>query len=226
MSRYITCEHEQGTEGWHQDRLGKVTGSPVAAVFSTVKSGEAAGRANLRTDLALERLMHTPMARYSGNDDMAWGHEQEPHARMRYERTFYRDVTEAGFLYLPNLMTGCSLDGHVTDGGRQGILEIKCPKSKNHYTYLLAKKVPSEYLRQITHNLWITGAAFCDFMSFDPRMPEELREFHIRVERDESLIRTHEAGVRQFLMELDAEEAQMRAHMALVRAAKKQAVPA
>ena len=138
---------------------------------------------------------------------------------MAWEIAKGLDMTEAGFLYLPGIKAGCSLDGHIVDGGRKGIGEIKCPKSTTHWGYILADEVPSTYLPQITHNLWITGAEFCDFMSFDPRMPAELQQFHIRHERNESDIRAHEAGVLQFLFELDADEAAMRAKIALLKAA-------
>ena len=211
MSRYITCTHEQGTPGWHLDRLGKVTGSVVSAVFAQVKSGEASTRADLRMDLLLERITGNVQPMGYVSPEMAWGTEQEPHARMAYELRFERDITEAGFLYLPHIAAGCSLDGHIQDGANVGIFEAKCPKSKTHWGYLNAGVAPSTYLPQITHNLWITGADFCDFMSFDPRMPDVLQQFHIRVWRDEAKIRAHEAGVLQFLMELDADEKKMRA---------------
>lgn len=221
MNRYITSPHAQGTPEWHQDRLGMVTGSVVSAVFAQVKSGEASTRADLRMDLLLERITGTVQSNGYTSPEMAWGTEQEPHARMAYEMAFERDITEAGFLYLPHIKAGCSLDGFVTDGDKRGIFEAKCPKSKTHWGYLNAGVVPSTYLPQITHNLWITGADFCDFMSFDPRMPEELQQFHIRAWRDEARIKAHEAGVLQFLMELDADEAKMRALIATRRAARK-----
>ena len=220
-SRYITCAHEQGTEGWLKDRLGMVTGSVVSAVFATVKSGEASTRADLRMDLALEEITQTVQQSGFKSGDMLWGTEQEPHARMAYEMAFGRDITEAGFLYLPKIKAGCSLDGFILDEGRMGIFEAKCPKSKTHWGYINAGGMPSTYVPQVTHNLWITGADFADFMSFDPRMPEELQQFHIRVWRDEAKIKAHEAGVLQFLMELDADVARMRALIALRRAAMK-----
>ena len=219
MTRYTICQHEQGTPGWKQDRLGMVTGSAVSAVFAQVKSGEAATRANLRMDLLLERVTGVVAEGFSGNADMAWGTEQEPHARMAYELATGRDIEECGFVYLPLIKAGCSVDGFIQDGNSKGLFEAKCPKSKNHYAYLLAGVMPTEYVPQITHNMWITGADFCDLMSFDPRMDPVLQQFHIRVWRDEAKIRAHEAGVLQFLMELDSEEAKMRRLIAERRAA-------
>jgi len=209
--RYITCEHAQGTDGWFQDRLGRVSGSEVKDVFATVKVGEAAGRAALRMKKVLERVTRKPQPQgFKETESIAWGKEQEQHARMAYEMSKGLDVEESGYVYLPNLMVGCSVDGFIRDGGRFGIFEAKCPDSKTHYEYLLTKKVPTNYMRQIVHNMWVTGAQFGDFMSYEPRFPEKLQQLHIRVERDESVIAAHEAAVLQFLSEVDAEEAKLR----------------
>lgn len=213
MSRYLVSSHAQGTPGWKLDRLGKVTGSCAAAVFATVKSGEAATRANLRMALVLERITGIPTPpSFSETEDIAWGKEQEPYSRMAYEMERDLTIEELGFVYLPDLATGCSVDGLIRDRGRVGFWESKSPKSKNHYAYLRGGCAPTEHMPQIVHNFWITGADFCDFQSYDPRMPEKLRTFIHRVEREEVAARidAHERGVLQFLMEVDAEEQQMR----------------
>jgi hypothetical protein len=220
MSRYITCQHEQGTPEWFQDRLGMVTGSTVKAVFAKAKVPGAGTRVDLMTNLVLENITgHPTSPSFAETESIAWGKAQEPNARIAYEIFKGVDVEEAGFLYLPDMKAGCSLDGKLVDRGQNGILEIKCLKTKNHYACLLEGVAPKEYLPQIIHNLWITGAKFCDFMSFDPRMPEELQQFHIRVERNDSEIDAHEFGVRQFLIELNAQEAKMRTLIATRRAA-------
>lgn len=213
MSRYIVSPHAQGTDEWRQDRLGRVTGSACAAVFATVKSGEAATRANLRMALVLERITGVPTPQgFQETEDIAWGKEQEPHSRMAYELERELEIEEMGFAYLPDAMTGCSLDGKIIERGRTGFWESKSPKSKNHYACLRAKAPPPEYMPQLIHNFWITGFDFCDFQSYDPRMPPKLRTFITRIERAEVLdrIEAHERGVLKFLMEVDAEEKQMR----------------
>jgi hypothetical protein len=213
MSRYIVSPHAQGTDGWRKDRLGKVTGSAVACVFATVKSGEAATRANYRMALVLERITQIPTApTFNETADIAWGKEQEPFSRMAYEMERDLVIEELGFAYLPDIAAGCSVDGLIRDVGRLGFWESKSPKSKNHYEYLRGGVAPAEHMPQIVHNFWITGAEFCDFQSYDPRMPEKLRTFIKRVERAEvaDRIEAHERGVLQFLMEVEAEEKQMR----------------
>jgi predicted phage-related endonuclease len=209
MSRYLVCEHPQGTPEWHQDRLGKVTGSNAAAVLATVKSGEAATRANYRTQLVLERITKTAQGIDYVSPEMKWGTEQEPFARMAYEGRKDIDVLQSGFLYLPNLAAGCSLDGMFYEGNKTGIFEAKCPKSATHWGYLKANEVPSVYVPQVEHNLWITGADFCDFVSFDPRMPEALQLFVVRYHRDQKRIDAHAAAVMQFLKEVDRDERDM-----------------
>lgn len=209
MSRYIVCEHDQGTDGWLQDRAGRATGSRAKDILATIKSGEAAARRDYRLELAIERITGSPAPQGFISADMAWGTEQEPFARMAYEAQTGRFVSESGFVYLPEIMAGCSVDGFVEDGGRVGIWEAKCPKSFTHISYVRANKMPSAYEPQIIHNMYITGAAFADFVSFDPRLTGKLQLFTVRVERDESVINDYEAKLLQFLAEVDAEYNQL-----------------
>lgn len=209
MSRYIVSPHAQGTDEWKLDRLGKATGSAIAAIFATVKTGEAAARADYRMDLVLERITGNVQGIDFTTKDMEWGTAQEPYSRMAYEMATELMVQESGFVYLPNVAAGCSVDGFIHDNGRFGIWESKSPKSKTHLSYLMGNKLPSLYVPQVEHNLWITGATFCDFVSFDPRMPEPLQLFITRYERDEARIRAHEAAVMQFLMEVKRDEKSM-----------------
>lgn len=210
MSRYILSEHAQGTPEWKADRAGKATGSRACDILATIKSGEAAARRDYRVQIVTERLRGEPVEDGFVSKEMAWGTEQEPFARMAYEIATQAVVKEAGFAYLPDIAAGCSVDGFVEDGGRIGIAEFKCPKSATHIGYLLAGVLPSTYEPQILHNLWITGAMFADFASFDPRLPENLQFFRVRVERDEKKIKAHAEAVMQFLAEVDALEQQLR----------------
>lgn len=210
MSRYIVSDHPQGTPEWLADRCGKVTGSAVSAVFAKIKSGEAAARADYRMQLVLERLTGIPAEGPPLTAEMRWGTEQEPFARMAYEISTGLTVNESGFCYLPDIMAGCSVDGFIEDGDKRGIWEGKAPKSKTHLAYLDGAELPSLYVPQVEHNLWITETDFCDFQSFDPRFPEKLQRFCIRVWRDEKRIKAHEAAVLQFLDEVNELEARLR----------------
>ena len=210
MSRYLVCTALQGSPEWKNDRLGRVTGSNVAAVFAKIKSGEAAARVDYRMKLVLERLTGAVEDMYV-SPDMEWGTATEPQARLAFEAESGLIVREAGFCYLPNMAAGCSVDGFIeADDGQVGIFETKSPKSKTHLEYLQAGVIPSIYRPQVIHNMWITGATFAVFQSFDPRFPTSLRRFQVRIERDEAEVTNHAAAVKVFLDEVGALESQLR----------------
>lgn len=204
--RYIVSEHPQGTKEWLQDRAGKVTGSRAAAINSFLKDGkESAARRDYRIELALERLTGQAAENEFITKEMQRGTEQEPYARMAFEDSTGLFVSESGFVFLPDIMAGCSVDGFINDGGRFGIWESKSPKSFTHINYIKAGVLPDDYRPQVIHNMWITGAEFADFFSYDSRMPEILQCFHVRIERDQNAIDMHERNVLRFLDEVDQE---------------------
>lgn len=215
--RYILSEHPQGSPEWKKDRAGKATGSRAGDIVATIKSGEAAGRRNYRAQLVVERLTGDPAEDGYVSKEMQWGTDNEPFARMRYEEETGAVVREAGFAYLPDLPVGCSVDGFIDDGGRVGLLECKCPLTATHIGYLNSGKLPAAYEPQVLHNLWVTGADFADFVSFDPRLPDFLRLFRVRVERDEVAIKRHEQAVLAFLKEVDAEVQRLMARSPVVQ---------
>ena len=200
----VICEHPQGTDGWLADRAGRATGSRAKDILAKIKTGEAAARRNYRTQLVTERLTGSPAESGFVSKEMQWGTDQEPFARMAYESKTGNLVTEMGFIYLPDMMAGCSLDGLIESDGKTGIFEAKCPTSATHIEYLTAGKLPSEYKPQILHNVLVTGADFADFASFDPRMPEKLQLFVIRWERNEDEIKEYESELKAFLAEVDS----------------------
>jgi hypothetical protein len=204
--RYIVSEHAQGTQEWLQDRAGKATGSKANAIRSFLKDGkESAARRDYRIELALERLTGQAAEQEFTTKEMQRGTEQEPYARMAFEDRTGLFVSESGFVFLPDVMAGCSVDGFIKDGGRLGIWESKSPKSFTHINYIKAGILPDDYRPQVIHNMWITGAEFADFFSYDSRMPEELQCFHVRIDRDQAEIDAHEQLVLQFLREVDQE---------------------
>ncbi len=208
---YQVSPHEQGSAEWKSDRCGLATGSAIAALFAKTAAGKpAAARADYCIQLVLERLTGAPAESDYINKEMEWGTAQEPFSRMAYETATGLMVEEAGFCYLTHIKAGCSVDGFVTDAGRNGIWESKSPKSKTHLGYLEAGTVPPQYVPQIEHNMWVTGAQFCDFQSYDPRFPEKLQRFCVRMERNESRITAHAAAVKVFLDEVDQLEQQLR----------------
>lgn len=191
---------EQGTDEWKKARLGYVSASNLDAVMAKGKSGEASTRRNYKIRIVTERLTNEIQESYS-NSAMQWGTENEPYARMAYEVSCETFVDKTGFWKHPTIpYVGCSPDGLVNNLGG---VEIKCPMSATHVDYLLAKKVPPEYYKQVQGSLWVTEREWWDFVSYDPRMPEKNRLLIVRAYRDDELIKQMEAEVKQFLEEVE-----------------------
>lgn len=197
---------EQRSEEWFSARLGKATASRIADVMARTKSGPSASRANYAAQLVTERLTGERAESYT-NAAMAWGTETEPLARAAYETAQYAVVDEVGFVDHPTIaMAGASPDGLV---GSEGLIEIKCPNTATHIDTLLGGSVPGKYITQMQWQMACTGRKWCDFVSFDPRLPGQLRLFVRRVERDDTAIADLEAGVSEFLADVEAKVARL-----------------
>lgn len=191
---------DQRTPEWFQIRAGKVTASRIGDLMATTKTGYSASRANYMAQLVCERLTGLPQESYS-NAAMQWGTDQEPIARAEYEALRSVFVDEMGFAIHPTIENaGASPDGLVGD---DGLIEIKCPNTATHIETLLSGEPDGKYVKQMMWQMACTGRAWCDFVSFDPRMPENLRLFIKRVQRDDKLIADIEGEVRKFLAELE-----------------------
>ena len=190
---------EQGSDAWHQLRLGKVTASRVSDVMAKIKTGESASRKNYRAELVVQRLTGLPSESFT-NAAMEWGTATEPMARIAYEIAKEVLVEQVGFIEHPTIaMFGCSPDGLAHDG----MIEIKCPNSATHIEYLTDNKAPAKYINQMQCQMAVTGRKWCDFVSFDPRLPEDLQLFVVRVERDQKYIDSMEVEVVEFLTEVE-----------------------
>jgi len=198
---------EQRSAEWFAERCGRVTASRVADVVARTKSGWGASRANYAAQLIAERLTGTAAESYQ-NKEMAWGTEQEPLARDAYAFHADVDVSECGFILHPKIaMAGASPDGLIGD---VGLVELKCPSTATHIDTLLGEPIAQKYLYQMQWQMACTGRAWCDYVSFDPRLTEDLRIFVRRVPRDDALIATLEKGVTLFLAEVDTKLAALR----------------
>ena len=190
---------EQGTEEWFKARLGKVTASRVADVIAKTKSGYSTSRDNYMAQLICERLTGQQGESFS-NAAMAWGSETEPLARSAYENARGLLVTEVGFVNHPNIeMAGASPDGLVET---LGMLEIKCPNTATHIDTLLSLLVPTKYNTQMQWQMRCCNRKWCDFVSFDPRLPQDLQLFIKRVDFDSVYVAILEKEVNLFLEEL------------------------
>lgn len=196
----------QGTDEWFAARLGKVTASRVADVIAKTKTGYSASRDNYMAQLVCERLTGQKGESFS-NAAMQWGTETEPQARAAYSAARFEIVEEVGFVNHPTIeAAGASPDGLVGD---LGLIEIKCPNTATHIDTLLSQTVPSKYNTQMQWQMICTGRHFCDFVSYDPRLPTELQMFIKRVEYDPVYGAMLEKEVIGFLKELDTKIEQL-----------------
>lgn len=191
---------EQGSVEWHLSRLGKVTASRVSDVLSKGKSGESASRKNYRTELLVQRLTGQPGESFT-NAAMEWGTATEPLARIAYEAEMGVFVDQVAFIDHPSIVQfGCSPDGLVA---KDGLIEIKCGNTATHIDWMLDGKPPTKHIPQMQCQMAVTGRQWCDFVSFDPRLPDDLQLFVVRLERDQEYIKAMEAEVKKFLSEVD-----------------------
>jgi len=191
----------QGTPEWKSARAGIVTASRINDVMAKIKTGEAAARRDYRAQIIAEILTGTPQDPDYENTAMIWGKEQEPNARSAYEMAQGVMVQQVGLVLHPALdRSAASPDGLVDDG----LLEIKCPKTATHLNYLLENRVPKEYENQMLWQMACCERAWCDFVSFDPRLPEDMQLFIKRFSRNEARILEITEEVKLFLSEVDS----------------------
>lgn len=189
----------QGSDAWFERRIGKATASKMADLMAKTKTGYSASRANYMAQLIVERLTGQKQESYT-NAAMAHGTETEPQARAAYELETGNQVKEVGFVDHPVIsMSGASPDGLIND---DGMIEIKCPNTATHIDFLLSGDVDGKYIKQMMWQMACTGRHWCDFVSFDPRLPVNLQIKIVRVIRDEVVISEMENEVKKFLDEV------------------------
>ncbi len=199
IDRFVQVE--QGSEEWHLARLGKVTASRIADVMAKTKAGPSASRTTYMAELAASRLTGIPERRRFTTAEMQHGIDTEPQARALYAFECDVDVQQIGLVLHPTIKDlSASPDGLV---GVDGLLEVKCPNTSTHVKILLDEKIDGKYMKQVQLQLACTEREWCDYVSYDPRLPEEMGLFIKRVHRDEKLIAEIEEAAKLFLEELD-----------------------
>lgn len=208
MTPFTVIDAPQGSDTWRLARVGLLTGSRAAAVLAKGRGSEvSATRRNYIASLVAERLTGLPDDEAFVTPDMERGTALEADARAAYEAVTGDLVQQTGFLRSTTREIGCSLDGHLGDFA--GIVEIKCPKQAQHIAYHEADEVPMKYLPQVRHNLLVSGAAYCDFVSYDPRFGDRLALFIKRVYAVDLDLPGYEAEAVRFLEEVAAKVASL-----------------
>jgi len=204
----------QGSPEWLQMRCGCATSSRLNDALDKLKDPkkESAARARYRKELMIERLTGRSTPHFV-SEAMMWGTEWEGKARVEYEQKTGNDVSQIGLALHPEIKWfGASTDGLV---GKDGILEIKCLNSINHLDILISQEIPTDYHWQMLGGMACAERQWCDFVSFDPRLPEPYQIFVKRFHRDDALIRGMELEVVCFLEQVDKQLAQLKERNAL-----------
>ena len=191
----------QGSPEWFEARCGLVTASRCGDVTAMTKKGEEkTERAHYRAELLSEILTGKPYPHFVTRE-MQWGIAQEPFARAAYELQRNVLVETCGFAVHPSIdRFGASCDGLVGD---DGLIQIKCPNTSTHLGWMLSGSIPVEHMPQMLAEMSCTQRAWCDFVSYDPRLPEHLQLYVRRFARDAKLIAVLEREVEHFNRELD-----------------------
>jgi YqaJ-like recombinase protein len=204
MTNFNVIDVAQRSLEWYQARAGRLTGSMAHVITMTgkKKGEESKTRRDYILELVSERIARCAQERLFWTAEMQRGVDIEPIAFGMYEALTGNMVQKSGFLQHKTLQAGCSLDGHI--GDFSGIIELKCPKMATHLICLADPSVlTNEYRAQVQHNLWITGAAFCDLVSFDNRLPGNKQMVRARIERGDAGLHEYERAALDFLNEVD-----------------------
>jgi YqaJ-like viral recombinase domain len=202
----MTVELIQGTDLWRQARVGSLGASRIGDALAKIQKGWGASRANVMAELVVERITGEPTRSYI-SPEMQWGTDNERRAKQAYS-LFFDEIEDVGLIRHPTIENShASPDGHV---GCDGGVEVKCPNSSTHIETLLGGTILRRYQFQMQWQMACTGRAWCDFVSFDPRMPADLELYVTRVYRDDELIASLEKDVREFLAEVDAKVVALR----------------
>jgi putative phage-type endonuclease len=197
----VTGNQLQGTGEWFNARTGKLTASRMRSATKRLKNGEdSAERKNLKIEILCERMTGDIVDKFV-NNAMSWGIEKEPEAKAAYEAKTGRLITDVGFIDHPRIeFCGASPDGFVEDG----LIEIKCPTTATHVSWILDGGIPEEHKAQMTLQAAVTGRSWVDFVSYDPRMPEPQQLLIRRFYPTPAEIAEIESEAEKFLAEVDA----------------------
>lgn len=214
-------EIPQRSREWFEIRFGNPTSSRIADATGilTRKSGSrkkgepTAARLNFQMEMADEIISGEPSEHYV-SVYMEKGIEDEPLAIAAYELA--HDVVcdrSIGYILHPRILrAGASPDALVGDGG----LEVKNPKRTTHYRYMIDGVVPRIYRPQLQWLMACSERSWWDFMSYCKEAPKELRQFVVRLQRDDKEIAQLEAEAKKCIAEIAEMVAKIRSRGSLI----------
>lgn len=189
----------QGSPEWFAARLGNVTPSRIIDIMPG-KSGYRAARKNYIAQCVCERLTGAREDTYT-SPAMQWGTDTEPMARAVYEATMGVIVKEVGYIPHPDIEHfGGSPDGLISD---DGMIEVKCPNTATHLDTLLNGTIKLDYLYQMHGYMIINARKWCDFVSYDPRLPDKHAIYIKRITYDIGMANSILTEVNKALTEIN-----------------------
>ena len=214
--KIIDCK--QGSSEWFAARCGVVTASEVdALVTPLLKLREGKSVESYVAQKVAEKLLGYTQDQITPKSfAMDQGSMIEKIARPWYAFDRDVDVATPGFCLSDDGKCGCSPDGLV---GEDGGLEIKAPYPETHVRYLLAGRVPDDYVCQVRFSLWVTGREWWDFVSFRQGLPELV----VRTMADDKANAVFAEAMRLFNERFDAALAKIETLRAVVRATERAA---
>lgn len=191
----ITNIKPYSTEWW-QARIGCFTAADIHKLISDPKTKEAkkAGELSAGALTYVLEKVHEKLTGISkaGFDNYAtqWGVEHEPMAAIWYGKLTGLNVKEAVLCFHETIEGfSCTPDKFVNE---DGLCEIKCPANgSNHLKHCFItkneyfKKEHPDYYWQCVSQMVITKRKWVDFVSFDPRINNDLGMFIYRCELSE-----------------------------------------
>jgi putative phage-type endonuclease len=197
----------QRSEEWFAARRGLVTASRIKDIAKRQKNGSFYATRDTYKNQLISEILTGVSVTIPTSQAMQHGIDTEAAAREAYTALVWDEVTEAPFVVHPTILrSGASPDGFV---GTDGQIEIKCPTTTTHVLTLRENKMPEDHDYQVQWQLACTGRKYCDFVSYDPRLPEKYRLFIERVHRNPAMISSLESIVIEFLREIDEEIARL-----------------
>ena len=192
----------QGSDAWFAARCGMITASRLGDIMRKTKWGESTYKAKVRLELAIERITGKSASSVVMNQAMRDGQEREPDARKLFEAVTGKEVAEVGSFDHPTIVnTSASPDGLIR--GENACLELKAPTHATHAKNLMSNVMPKNYEYQVQWQIACTESDFAYFASYHPDFPKELRLKWVKVEKDDSIIKSLEEAVRQFDIEIE-----------------------
>lgn len=199
----MTDHVKQGTDEWKALKCGKFSASRASDLMAKGKGGQpSATRANLIAGLACERMTGQFIESYH-NGVMDRGNVVEAEAADAYAVARMAALSECGWIAHPTIPNvGCSPDRLVDD---DGLLEAKCPSSMSRHMAALREGAHAkEHWLQAQFQLWCSGRAWCDVVSYDPRWRPALRLAITRVFPDRAMFSEFAAAIAVAEIEIAA----------------------